>query len=465
MKKINPTSLKAFSLLMVLVFLLVSGFGCKLQTAEESSAIKPITLTYWRVWDDQDAFDQVIADYQAIHPNISISYRKFKYEEFERELLNALAEDRGPDIFSIPQTWLKEYQSKISPMPEQIKIGYVVEKTYFAIKKEKVVEVRTEKTPTLRQIKEKYVDTVFSDVVLENQIYGLPLSLETLVMFYNKDILNQAGIAKLPVYWTDFQEAVIKTTKFETEDKIIQSGTALGTGFNIERVFDIISVLMIQNGAQMADAKGQPTFFKSTTIGSKQVNPGLIAMRFYADFATPVKTVYSWNNAMSNSLEAFLAGKVGFFFGYNYHLEQIRSRSRVNFGVAPIPQIPGNPIKNYANYWVETVSKKSKHPNEAWDFLIFITKQEENAKFLSATKHPAAQKALLENQVEDEDLNASASQALTAVTWYKGYDALSAETFFKEMAEQFLLAVTDQQVNNIISITTQKISQTIIQPN
>ena len=462
---INKISFKALGLLAVLIFLVVSGLGCKLQTAEESAAISPITLTYWRVWDDQDAFDQVIADYRAIHPNITINYRKFKYEEFEQELLNALAEDRGPDIFSVPQAWLKEYQTKIAPMPEQIRIGYVVEKTYFAIKKERVVEVRTEKTPTLRQIKDKYVDTVFNDVVLENQVYGLPLSLETLVMFYNKDIMNQAGIATLPADWKSFQEAVIKTTKFETEDKIIQSGTALGTGFNIERAFDIISILMIQNGAQMADAKGQPTFFKSMTISGKPTNPGLIAMRFYADFATPVKTVYSWNNAMSNSLEAFLAGKVGFFFGYNYHLAQIRSRSRVNFGIAPIPQIAGNPVKNYANYWVETVSKKSKHPNEAWDFLIFITKQEENAKFLSVTNHSAAQRTLLDSQAENEDLSASVSQALTATTWYRGYDALTAETIFKEMAEQFLLAVTDQQVNNIISSVTQKISQTIIQPN
>jgi len=458
----SKTGSKLFYLFLVGVFLTASGFGCKLPTAEQQAAVKPIVLNYWRVWDDQESFDEIIKDYQVVHPNITINYRKFRYEEYETELLNALAEDRGPDIFSLPEGWLRKYQTKLAPLPAEIKMGYIVQKSsFFNLKKETVVEVRTEKTPTLRQIKDTYVDTVSSDVVINSQIFGLPLSVSSLVMFYNKDIARQAGISVIPTAWNDFQDAVIKATKFESEDKIIQSGTALGTGFNVERSFDIISVLMMQSGAIMSNAQNLPTFFANLSKDGVRINPGLIALQFYADFASPIKSVYAWNNAMPNSLEAFMAGKVGFFFGYNYHLPQIRANSRVSFGIAPIPQIPGNPAVNYANYWLETVSKKSKYQNEAWNFILFMNRPEEIRKYLAATASPAAQKALINEQVENEDLHAAATQTLTAKTWYYGVDAPAAEEAFKEMAERFLLAVDQRSINDVIQLATQKIAQTI----
>lgn len=457
----NKTNFKFFGIFLILVSFLFSGFGCKILNADQQNAIKPITINYWRAWDDQDAFDEIIKDYQAIHPNITIKYKKFRFEEFEKELLDALAEDRGPDIFSIPQSWLYDYQTKLAPLPENIKMGYIIEKNYFGIKKEQVIEIRTNKTPTLRQIKETYADTVYNDVVIQNQVYGLPLSLPTLIMFYNRTIINQAGISQIPTDWKAFQEAVKKATKFEADDKILQAGTALGTGFNIDRSFDIISVLMMQNGAQMTDSRGYPTLFNQITIGNQRLTPGLTALQFYADFASPIKDVFSWDNTMPGSLEAFLSGKVGFFFGYNYHLPQIRSRSRIDFGIAPIPQIAGNPKKNYANYWLEVVSKKSQYPNEAWDFVLFMNKPEEVRKFLAKTGYPTSQKQLIQEQTENEDLYPASTQTLTAGTWYRGKNSSAAEQAMKELLEEYLLITDPRQISDLLSKTMQKIVQTM----
>jgi len=460
----QKTYFKILILFLIAVFFVTTGLGCKLLSSEQQQAIAPTTLTYWRVWDDSDVFANVIADYQLVHPNINIQYRKFRQEEFEQELLNALAEDRGPDIFSIPEPWLKKYQSKLLPMPAQLKMGYIVEHNYFGIKKEQAVEVRTEKTPTLFSLKDQFADVVSADAVIDNQLYGLPLFLDTMVMYYNKDILNQAGINVIPSDWQAFQEAVVKATKFETENIILQSGTALGTGFNIQHAFDIISLLMMQNGAMMSDNMGRPTFFSKVVQSGKEVNAGLNALQFYADFALPLKNVYCWNNTLPNSLSAFMTGKVGFYFGYNYELDQIRSQSRVNFGIAPIPQISGNPSRNYADYWLEVVSKKSKYPNEAWDFILFMNKPEEVKKYLYKTNRPTAQKALTADQANIEDLHASSQQLLTAATWYHGQNITAAQQAFREMAEQFLLATDQSSISNILSIAIRKVAQTIISP-
>ena len=280
-------------------------------------------------------------------------------------------------------------------------------------------------------------------------------------MIYNRDILNQAGVSQIPTDWTEFQKAVIKTTRYESENKIVQSGTALGAGYNVDRSFDILSVLMMQNGAVMI-SQGGPTFFNYINRNNKRFNPGLEALNFYTDFAQPAKEVFCWDKSMPSSFEAFLNGKVGFFFGYNYHILQIRSRSRVNFGVAPIPQIANTPIVNYANYSVEVVSKKSKHIDEAWDFLLFVNQQEEIKKYLNKTHRPTAQRALISWQSDDEDLYPSVSQILTAVTWYKGYDIASAEKAFKDLIEQYLDATDDKKIRAIINLTNNKIYQTLI---
>src|SRR6056297_3476762 len=104
--------IKKISILFLFIFVFIFFFsGFKITTDEEAKEkMQSITLNYWRVFDGQDDFKEIIEKYNAIHPNITIKYRKLRYDEYENEILHALAEDRGPDIFSIHNTWVKKYQ-------------------------------------------------------------------------------------------------------------------------------------------------------------------------------------------------------------------------------------------------------------------------------------------------------------------------------------------------------------------
>jgi multiple sugar transport system substrate-binding protein len=202
---------KFLAIFLLFSFLITAGPICKGTSQAVQEAMRPVNLTYWRVFDDQDAFDEIITAYRVIHPNVSITYRKLRVEEYEQELLNALAEDRGPDLFSIPNTWVKEYEAKILPMPKSTTLPYQV--TTGTIKKETIVELRTTPTLSLRALKTDFMDQVAKDVVLsyeaqaeqpaEDRIYGLPLYLDTLALFYNRDILNASGIPEPPQNWTE----------------------------------------------------------------------------------------------------------------------------------------------------------------------------------------------------------------------------------------------------------------------
>ncbi|MFA5184534.1 MAG: sugar ABC transporter substrate-binding protein [Patescibacteria group bacterium] len=457
-------SKKITTLFLLAIFLMTAGFGCKITNQDTQEAMKPITITYWRVFDSQDAFQDIITKYKALHPFVTIEYRKLRYEEYEKELLNALAEDRGPDVFSIHNTWLEKYQTKLAPMPETITMAYPVVKG--TVKKEVVTELRTTNSLTLKELKDNFVDAVSYDVILsDGKIYGLPLSVDTLAMYYNKDLFNNAGISQAPQYWNkEFLQDVKKLTKQDQKQGIIQAGVALGGAANINRASDILSVLMMQNGAVMLDDSRQVAFHKIPAINKENnYNPGLEALRFYTDFSNPVKESYSWNDSLPNSLEMFISGNLAVMFSYSYDLPTIKARApKLNFSVAKLPQIEGNPPTNinFANYWLEVVSKKSAHPDEAWDFVQFITKEEQVKSYLEKTKRPTALRSLVATQKNDNEIGVFADQVLTAKSWYKGKDAAAAEAAMREMIETMIKNISGK-VQSIVDTAAAKVQQTI----
>ena len=451
---------------LISLIIILPGFGFKCTSKEVQQYMKPIELNYWRVWDGPDAFAEIIDKYNQLHSNIAINYKKLRYDEYEQALLEAWAEDRGPDIFSIHNTWVKKYQSKIETMPPNITMAYPIVKG--TMKKEIVPEIRVTKSISLKDIKDKFVDVVYDDVVINiegrEQVFGLPISMDTLAMYYHKDLLNNANITMPPAYWDrEFQQNVKKLTRQNTKGEIIQSGVALGGSDNVERYSDILSVLMMQNGAVMMNEAGAVMFNQAPPAYSEQkYNPGMEALRFYTDFANPAKEVYCWNNDLDNSLEMFTQGKLAFMFGYAYHLPQIRAQGpKLNFSIAPLPQIEDSQqIINFANYWVETVSKKSQHSDEAWDFIQFISRAENVKSYLKAVNKPTALRSLIEEQLDDVDIGVFADQVLTAKSWYKGADVLAAENVIGEMINDVVTG--KEEIDSAINTGASRVRQTVV---
>jgi len=97
----------------------------------------------------------------------------------------------------------------------------------------------------------------------------------------------------------------------------------------------------------------------------------------------------------------------------------------------------GNTI-NFASYWIETVAKKTAHPDYAWNFLMFAADKEHVIKYLQKTKKPTALRSLIETQLEDADIKPFADQVLTAQSWYRGNDGQATENIFGEMIDAIL---------------------------
>ncbi|MEK7072913.1 MAG: extracellular solute-binding protein [Patescibacteria group bacterium] len=457
--------------LVAISALLLSGAGCtKGVSADVVAATRPFTLQFWGTFDDSDAFEQIITRYRALRPHITVEYKKLRPEEYEKTLINALAEDKGPDIFMVHNTQVTEYQSKLLPLPSSLKLP--VREQQGTIQKQVVTVIRQVPSLSIRQLQSQFVDVVAGDVVLPteeattgggrqtvNRIYGLPLSVDTLALYFNKTLLNRAGIPEAPRSWTEIQAAAKnkKLTIYDASQRITQSAIAIGTAGNVERSVDVLQLLMMQNRATMADENSNVAFNQRPSSAVGELNPGAEAAVFYTDFANPVKEVYTWNDTMPSSLEAFAGGRTAMFLGYSYHLPLIRARApKLDVGIAPIPQI-GDEI-NFANYWVNSVSKKSAHPDEAWDFVQFVAAQDQAKTYLDITKRPTALRALVGAQREDLDIGVFAAQALTAKSWYKGSDAAAMETAFKDLIRDVLANPSNPQ--QWVEIAAQKVEQT-----
>ncbi len=448
--------------------LLLAGQGClnsSLQAQPDSA--KPITLNYWRVLDDGDTFDGVIAAYRALHPNVTINYRKLRLDEYEDQLVNAFAEDRGPDIFSIHNDWIRAYQPKLLPAPGSVKVAF---REVQGLQKNQVWAEKTLPVITPAQVKNNFVDQVGRDVVIKgqsddpkqgivDQLWGLPLAMDTMALYYNKDVLNAAGIPTPAGTWVEFQDHVKRLTAYDAQGKLVKPAAGIGTSRNVDRSFDLLSLLMMQNGAQMADANGLPTFNRTPENLTRDVPPGLEALTFYTDFANPSKEVFTWDDTQPNSFDAFAAGKTAYYFGYAYSLPMLRARApKLNFGITNVPQIdPANKV-NYANYWVEAVSKKTAHPDAAWDFVQFATAADQAKLYLAKTAKPTALRSLVNTQLSDPDVGIFASQVLTARSWYVGSNIKATESVFDEMIDSTLSGAPPDRA---INLAAQTVAQTI----
>lgn len=410
---------KIFILLLIPGLLAVAGFGFKrsCKPDENGVALQKVELEFWGIFTESEHYAPLIEAFQADYPNIKINYKNFgdDYHNYRDEVINALASGRGPDIWSAHHTWIIRDKNLLYPSPPEI--------------------------IDINNYRETFVDAVLQDNIIEEKIYGVPLSVDTLALFYNKDLFNQAHIVAPPANWEAFKEDIDKLTQQNEKGKIVQAGTALGTAQNINRAPDILALLMMQNGARMTDPKNTIATFAQQVKPEEgeAYNPGLEALEFYTEFASPKKKIYTWDPLQHYSIDAFLEGTLATMFSYSYHIPTIKLKApNLNFGVSKMPQISGGREVNFANYWTNVVSAKTKYPEEAWTFLKFIAQNKTVKKFCESTKRPPSRRDLFHMFDNDPELKFFTQQILTANTWIRK-DNDTTDEIFEDMIEDVIL--------------------------
>ncbi len=389
-------------LLMVAVLPLVA-VGCHVDPPRDR-----VVLKIWKPFVDSDKMQSIIAEYQKTHPLVTIEYTKKNIENYESDLLNALAAGNGPDIYSLNNSWLPRYMDKITPA--------------------------TEKVFTVKDYRETFVDATVKDLIVDNKIYGTAMWVDSLGLYYNKDLMGTNGIATPPKTWAELTADTRKIVRQDANGYFSRSGVAMGTNQNVSRGVDILYLLMLQAGAVpwAPDGSG-PKFADGVTRSGNLVKPGEEALAFYTSFANPSSANYSWNEESDYSTDAFANGRAAYLYGYSFTRSVIDSKApNLNYDVAPVPQFNlTDPAVNYSYYFAEVVSKQSKNADVAWDFLKFATSKKALESYYKTDKEPSSRRDLIELQSSDPAMGVFAHANLTGKTFYKAdetkFDAIIAD--------------------------------------
>ena len=278
----------AFFLILFFSLAILPGFGCK--KSEESIKKEAITLNYWSVENKGQGFTDLIVAFQKENPNIKINYQEISLKDFNEKFLEAIAEEKGPDIFSLPYDFFPQYKKWTVSMPSNVPIKKITAAGCDKMKEEKKII----SLYNLKKFKEDFFDVVGDALISEDKIQGVVLSLDSLALFYNKDILNSKRIISPPFTWSEFGDDVLKITEINSDKNILLSGASLGTSNNVSSFLDIVSILMLQTGTEMISTdKKEVLFNEAIEKEGQKYFPGKDALRFYTDFSNPAKLVYS----------------------------------------------------------------------------------------------------------------------------------------------------------------------------
>ncbi|MDO8451592.1 MAG: sugar ABC transporter substrate-binding protein [bacterium] len=320
-------------LFMIFVFLLLLAglfFGIRFALNMARGQGKEATLVYWGLWEDDQVVQRVIQEFQKSNPKIKIQYIKQSPKQYRERLQAAVNRGDGPDVFRFHNTWVPMLQKELSAVPKTIL--------------------------TVSEFTNQFYPVAAADLIGGSTIYGIPMMIDGLGLYYNESIFDAHGISP-PSTWEEVLNIVPEITE-KRDNSITISGIALGTTNNVEHYSDILGVMFLQNGANLTNPVG------------KEAEEALI---FYKKFTDPNDPVYTWNETLDNSVYAFATGRVAMMLAPSWRAFDVLQINRtLRFKIAPIPQLPGNTI-SWASYWVEGVSSESKHQKEAWEFVKFLT--------------------------------------------------------------------------------------------
>lgn len=288
-----------------------------------------------------------------------VSYLEVPEASMSATLAQAIAEGRGPDLVVITQEQLLSERSKLTPVPPQ--------------------------SLPVRDFVDAYVP--MAELFLSSEgAYGIPFVVDPLVLYYDRAALASAGAAGAPTTWEGVL-ALAPTLSRVTDDRqaVIESAVPLGDYANVANARALLSLILLQSGTSISAATeaGQ----ESTLRGDGETVPAEAAVSFYAQFANPAKTVYSWNRSLPESTDAFVAGTLAMYPGFASERPFLAAANpNLEFDMARMPQPAVNGTRmTYGRLYAFAVPRASMNPTGALEAAFGLA---------SSAVSPEAAKAL-----------------------------------------------------------------------
>ena len=342
-------------------FFIIAGLIVIATVKANDSNDQAVTVTLWGTVSSEYMGEVIDKNFDS--DVMTVQYSEFPEGALDSQLVEALASGYGPDALILPAELIMRHQGKLVPVP------------YANL--------------TERQFRDSYIQG--AEIFLgPTGALALPFSVDPLVMYYNRDILESEGLVAAPRFWDEFLTLGGKLTRRDSIGNISRSAVALGEFRNISHAKEIIAALLFQSGNPIIG-------LEEGKLVSKLESNSASVLDFYTEFANSQKPSYSWNRAQKPSREAFTSSRLAIYFGFGSELKAIRQQNpNLNFDVAAFPNPRGTELPlTYGKISGIAVMRSSRNPSAALSAAYTLTSPRGIAAYQAISGEPPVRRDLL----------------------------------------------------------------------
>ncbi len=349
---------KSGTLMRILVALLTAALLTPLISLSALAETATLTMTKWGEGAEAESVVELVNQFNAEHPDIEVKVQVMKYEDYLSKINTLIAADATPDVFFINEFLTTNWGQK--------GIGADLRPYYEAAGIDP---------------DERYLSASLFEA--DDQIWGLSANLATIVMYYNKDLFEQAGIeapstdAQEAWSWDQIVDAAMKITtdkngKHPGEDGFDKQSIAV-YGISSPTFWLYLMPLLYSNDASFATADGMGLWLGSPEAVEVMQNLSDLMNELYVAPSLAVSKSLPTQTAM------LMNGQLGMYFGGLWD-EPTYVGEGYDVGVAPMPMYKKPVTIAWSAAYM--MSATSKYPDAAFELFKYFTDPETNPEVL-----------------------------------------------------------------------------------
>ncbi len=341
-------SLTVFALVMPSI----AACGGSSPSGDSGSGTVKLTMLTGFTGPDRPAYDALIKDFNASHPNIQVTMDAQPWDAIAQKLPQSWATGQGPDLAtpSFDPSVVFQYVKTNSVVPLDDAVG----------------------TGDAKINADAFPKTVTQAFTVDGKLVAVPANLATLVLYYNKQMFTQAGIADAPTTQAELMADAKKLTLGAGSGKPSQYGLSLADHATIQ----MWPVLQWMNGGDIVDDKGCATISSPQSVDALKQWSALVTQ----DKISPV------GQTGSDADTLFSAKKAAMEINGPWAAAGFRTAG-VDLGIAQVPVGSAGPT-TLASTVPLMVAKSGKHVAQAQQFLAWWTSKTAQTSFSKASGFP-----------------------------------------------------------------------------
>jgi arabinogalactan oligomer / maltooligosaccharide transport system substrate-binding protein len=274
-------------------------------------------------------------------------------------------------------------------------------------------------------LKERINEVGINTVTYENKLYGVPISLETSCLFYNKDLVGDQPA-------TTLEEIMEKAKEYNDPDKNnFYFLVKVGDGYKIHPILSAYGFKLFGEDGTDDDNPG---------IDTDEFEKGLELVASMKEIM-PMDSIDLGNVSFLQSL--FTEGKVAYEISGPWDIKTFKE-SGVNFGVTVLPTYDGNALTPFAGVQNAHISAFTKYPIAAQLFARYLVTDESAGLMYEKANKITTLKDIskIEGLSEDESMQAFTKQFANSVPM----PSASRISYYWTISAQTCQAVFDGQL-------------------